>query len=255
MQLCKYQKLYGMVHAFHRGVTLIELVVVIAIMVILSGISVQQWGLYTRKSKTAEAKTNLLAVYAAQESYKQTCGTYYPDLKVIGAIPEGKIHYNIGTAEIPLEYRGNHKMDNDFQAGKTEYGCLTGGVNCSPGTATICENSPGTDGCCTLRLETVCAEGENRFKNNKEYPCFWNQSRNFVKDSSGPGSFGETIDNTWSNVVLMTNRRGGVQHRAKQPRYVIHAIADLKNNKDPDQYDVWTINHQKVLQQAQDGVN
>ena len=187
MQLCKYQKLYGMVHAFHRGVTLIELVVVIAIMVILSGISVQQWGLYTRKSKTAEAKTNLLAVYAAQESYKQTCGTYYPDLKVIGAIPEGKIHYNIGSKNVPLHKP--QRQDDDF-ATTPEYGCLTGGVNCSPGSATICEDSP-TAGCCTVRLETVCAEGENTFKNNKEYPCFWNQSRNFVKGSSGPGSFGK----------------------------------------------------------------
>ena len=65
----------------------------------------------------------------------------------------------------------------------------------------------------------------------------------------------KTIDDTWPNLFGQVTRVIGVHHRWSNPEYVIYAIADLKNNKDSSQYDAWAINHRKVLQQAQDGVN
>ena len=244
-QQCK--NLYGLMMT-SRGITLIEVMVIVAIVGILSGISFQQWGRYVRKSKTAEAKTNLLTVYAAQERYKYTCNTYYPDLKVIGAIPEGLVIYNVGSAELTAPTNA----DSDYATIK-DYGCLTGDTVCNPSLPEYCHNlSPLTNTCCSLRLETICAKGETLFEQDDTYPCYWNDSRHFVDKDN----FTNFINNTKTNLYSgATNTPVGVHHRDQNPMYVIHAVGDLKNSRNSGQYDSWAINHKGIIQHVQNGVD
>jgi len=72
-----------------KGFTLIELMIVVAIIGILAAIAIPNFLKFQAKSKTSEAKTNLKAIYTAQTSYYSEEYTYGNFLK-INWIPAGK---------------------------------------------------------------------------------------------------------------------------------------------------------------------
>lgn len=77
------------------GFTLIELMIVVAIIGALAVIAVPSYSRYVAKAKRAEAYMNLSSIYAAQKSYWAENGTYGSSLSVIGWQPanEKKMHY------------------------------------------------------------------------------------------------------------------------------------------------------------------
>ena len=134
-----------------KGFTLIELMIVVAIIGILAAIAIPNFLNYQLKSKTAEAKVNLGAIATSQESYRAENDTYivcaqYPgargtqkqtwtntfaaagDFFTIGFAPAGDVYYDytvaqvaditvdfIGTADGDLDGDGNDgqfTMDN-----------------------------------------------------------------------------------------------------------------------------------------------
>jgi type IV pilus assembly protein PilA len=70
---------------FGRGFTLIELMIVVAIIGILAAIAIPNFVKFQCRSKQSEAKSNLKAMYVAQESYRGEYDTYAS----IAAISEG----------------------------------------------------------------------------------------------------------------------------------------------------------------------
>jgi len=61
---------------FRKGFTLIELMVVVAIIAILAAIAIPQYRKFQLKSKTAEAKMNIGAIVTAEESFAAENGQY-----------------------------------------------------------------------------------------------------------------------------------------------------------------------------------
>lgn len=59
-----------------RGFTLIEVMIVVAIIGILAAIAIPNFVRFQCRSKQSEAKTNLKAIYVAQESYRGENDTY-----------------------------------------------------------------------------------------------------------------------------------------------------------------------------------
>jgi len=59
-----------------EGFTLIELMIVVAIIAILAMIAIPQYRKFQLKSKTSEAKTNLGAIASAEEAFAATYGQY-----------------------------------------------------------------------------------------------------------------------------------------------------------------------------------
>ena len=59
-----------------KGFTLIELMIVVAIIGILAAIAIPNFLRFQLKSKTSEAKVNLAAIRTAEESYLAEFGTY-----------------------------------------------------------------------------------------------------------------------------------------------------------------------------------
>lgn len=85
----------------HSGFSLIELMVVIAIMAFLAMIAVPNFNRFLAKAKRAEAYMNLNSIYAAEKAYFMENGTYSDVLIGEGGIgwkPEGKTYYSYGFA-------------------------------------------------------------------------------------------------------------------------------------------------------------
>jgi len=74
-----------LVHKSKKGFTLIELMIVVAIIGILAAIAIPNFLRFQLKSKTSEAKVNLAAIRTAEESYLAEFGSYV----VASATPGG----------------------------------------------------------------------------------------------------------------------------------------------------------------------
>ena len=79
-----------------KGFTLIELMIVIAIIAFLAMVSVPSLKKFLAKAKRTEAYMNLNALATAEKVYWAENGTYTTDLQALGWQPEGEIQYSYG---------------------------------------------------------------------------------------------------------------------------------------------------------------
>ncbi|MHA7633270.1 type IV pilin protein [Corallococcus sp. M7] len=80
------------------GFTLIELMIVVAIIGILAAIAIPNFIRFQAKSKQSEAKTNLKALYTSQKAYFGEKDKYITDFKKLGFTPEAGNRYSYGLA-------------------------------------------------------------------------------------------------------------------------------------------------------------
>ncbi|XSF08192.1 prepilin-type N-terminal cleavage/methylation domain-containing protein [Myxococcus faecalis] len=78
------------------GFTLIELMIVVAIIGILAAIAIPNFIRFQAKSKQSEAKTNLKAIFTAQKAYFGEKDKYVSDFKVVGFDPEPGNRFSYG---------------------------------------------------------------------------------------------------------------------------------------------------------------
>lgn len=71
------------------GFTLVELMVVVAIIALLAATAIPQFRKYQAKSRASEAKLALASIYTAAESYFAEYNHYYSCLGFMGYIPSG----------------------------------------------------------------------------------------------------------------------------------------------------------------------
>ena len=91
-----------------KGFTLMELMVVIAIISILSALAVPSFLQLEARAKQAEVKTNLRALYVAEKAYYQEQSSYSPQVATIGFAIErsNRYQYNLnGTGSVSADNR------------------------------------------------------------------------------------------------------------------------------------------------------
>jgi len=76
-----------------KGFTLIELMIVVAILGILAAIAIPNFMRFQAKSKQSEAKTNLGAIGTTAEAYHSENDTYVATWADLGWAPQGKTRY------------------------------------------------------------------------------------------------------------------------------------------------------------------
>ncbi len=80
-----------------KGFTLIELMIVVAIIGILAAIAIPNFMNYQCKAKQSEAKSNLGTIRTNQEAYRAEYDTYKDALPAIGFATSGNTRYTYST--------------------------------------------------------------------------------------------------------------------------------------------------------------
>nr|BFD62398.1 hypothetical protein BdHM001_10790 [Bdellovibrio sp. HM001] len=78
------------------GFSLVELMVVVAIIGILASIAIPSINKYMAKARQSEAKTNLSSLYTAEKAFFTEYNTYDSRFAAVGFTPEGALRYNVG---------------------------------------------------------------------------------------------------------------------------------------------------------------
>lgn len=78
------------------GFSLVELMVVVAIIGVLASIAVPAVNKYIAKARQSEAKTSLSSLYTSEKAFYAEYTAYHSAFEAIGYSPEGKMRYNVG---------------------------------------------------------------------------------------------------------------------------------------------------------------
>lgn len=79
-----------------RGFSLVELMVVVAIIGVLASIAIPSINRYLAKARQSEAKTNLSSLYTSEKAFFAEFNIYSGYFGVVGYTPEGQLRYNVG---------------------------------------------------------------------------------------------------------------------------------------------------------------
>lgn len=203
---------------FKKGLTLIEMLAIVGILAVLSAIAHTQYRKYIRQGRQLEAKANLGVFYQKQMSYLSSELRLSPSLKTIGAVPRGRLRYNIGT---------------DWSTNSNE--------------ARLNQNNTATDLC-------PCHNDENN-KNIPSHSCWADPNPELITDSCSDTNkcYGDGSDMATQLGSLSNIPSGGFSTEGGVFEY--YAIGCTHpGGIAPSQLDIWSINHKKSLQNIRSGL-
>lgn len=116
-----------------QGFTLVELMVVVAIIGILSAVAIPNFQTYQARSRTSEAKIQLASLYSAQITFAGDYNEYSTCLSQMGYTPGGNHNPNDGSSTD--NFNGSNRY---YAVGFTAAGAVPANLVGRPNQAQIC---------------------------------------------------------------------------------------------------------------------
>lgn len=129
------------------GFTLVELMIVVAIIGILAAIAIPNFQKYQAKARQKEAQLQLSSIYTAELSFRGEQNSFTGCLKEAGFVPEGTTTTNAGAARF-------------YTVGFNQ--TVTTGGGCGPASASNC-NVNYNDPAATAAAPVLCAGAATAF--------------------------------------------------------------------------------------------
>ncbi len=174
-----------------KAFTLIELMIVVAIIGILAAIAIPNFMKFQARSKQSEAKANMRAVFTSEKAYYQEKDTYSPNIGDIGFSPERGNRYSYYTGPAAtMQTRSATSVSADtvppsqtgVEADTFKYG-TTSGITARMGSSTPGAVAVGNTGGFT-------ATASGNIDNDNDIDS-WEISSDSFSDSSGNTPAGE----------------------------------------------------------------
>lgn len=171
------------------GFSLVELMVVVAIIGVLASIAVPAVNKYIAKARQSEAKTNLASLYTSEKAFYAEYSAYDNRFAAVGYSPEGQLRYNVG-------------FTGGTQAGPAN------GYNGTPASAhmtTLAYCAVAGNGCTMLN-------GANGVANSVTLPAALTALTGFTASAGAVIHTGNTVGDMWTmtDTKILTNTSNGI---------------------------------------------
>jgi type IV pilus assembly protein PilA len=125
-----------------KGFSLIELMIVVAIIGILATIAIPNFTKMQAKAKQSEARANLSGVFTAQKSFFAEWSTYYGVFADIGYVPEGKMNYIVSNGGAGTAPGGTFVASTGVGSGATCFISSCAGLKVTTTAAAVATGNP-----------------------------------------------------------------------------------------------------------------
>jgi type IV pilus assembly protein PilA len=201
-----------------RGFSIIELMVVVAMISIMAIIGIPQYKKFVAKARQAEAKIQLSGIFAAEAAFHFEYNGYSSNLRVIGYAPRGTFYYQAGFQLLPCL---------DWNDCAPEYGQMSTGIR------------PSDD-----RLTTFLCS----LSDNSNLLTFEETGCHIVVSKYSPRGTGLTIGARPVGAVFFNSL-------PTTTTYTVEASAIISEGYWTIRYtDIWRMDQNKVLSQLQNGL-
>lgn len=129
------------------GFSLVELMVVVAIIGVLAAVAVPQVNKYIAKARQTEAKTILSSIYTSEKAFYAEYTAYHSAFGAIGYSPEGKLRYVAGFSAAGTPAGTTHGFTTPITGVAASVNtltyCQTGGVIATARGCTLLNGATG----------------------------------------------------------------------------------------------------------------
>lgn len=142
------------------GFSLVELMVVVAIIGVLATIAIPRVNRFIAKSRQSEAQVNLSSLYTFNKNFWVEFQGYTADFNAMGFQPEGNIRYNVGFSQPATSGPANYNTLKGAAVGGQNLGAVTAPPS-PTGLAACPAGSNNTSACCAAGRICVPMQGAN----------------------------------------------------------------------------------------------